>query len=72
MNTPDQISQSFIIRIWIEEPKTDMNAAVLRGHITHVPSGVRKHFQELSQIAGVILPYLVELGLDEDDAGIES
>ncbi len=67
MNVPDAINQSFIIRIWIEEPATESRPAVWRGHVTHVPSGDRKYIQDLSQIASIIAPYLIELGVDIRD-----
>ena len=70
MNPPDPISQSFIIKIWIEEFATDNQSAVWRGHITHVPSGIRKYVQDMSQIARAITPHLIELGVDDDDATI--
>lgn len=63
MNLPDAINQSFIIRVWIEEPATESQPAVWRGHVTHVPSGARKYIQNLNEIAVIIAPYLVELGV---------
>lgn len=31
-------TQSFLIRLWIEEPATATHKATWRGHITHIPS----------------------------------
>ncbi len=31
-------TQSFLIRLWIEEPATETRKATWRGHITHIPS----------------------------------
>lgn len=31
-------TQSFVIRLWIEEPATETRKATWRGHITHVPT----------------------------------
>ncbi len=64
MNSPDAINQSFIIRVWIEEPATETQSAIWRGHVTHVPSGTRTHIQDLNQIASIIAPYLIELGVN--------
>ncbi len=30
-------TQSFLIRLWIEEPATATHKAIWRGHITHIP-----------------------------------
>lgn len=69
MNTDETINQSFIIKIWIEEPATKSQPAVWRGHVTHVPSGTRKYIQDLSQIATIIAPYVIALGADLTDQG---
>lgn len=64
MNLPNAINQSFIIRVWIEEPATESQPAVWRGHVTHVPSGARKYIQDLHEIASIIAPYLADLGVN--------
>ncbi|MCB8983631.1 MAG: hypothetical protein H6659_07390 [Ardenticatenaceae bacterium] len=64
MNATDAINQSFIIRVWIEEPASNDHPAVWRGHITHVPTGRRKYIRDLHQIAQIIAPYLSELGVE--------
>ncbi|RME01413.1 MAG: hypothetical protein D6816_12340 [Bacteroidetes bacterium] len=58
----DQIelsNHSFLIRIWREEGARP----AWRGHITHIPSGERRYFEELSTISLFVLPYLEEMGV---------
>jgi hypothetical protein len=54
---------SFIIRIWIEESAAVANGATWRGHITHIPDGERRYFQRLTDLALVIGPYLIRMGV---------
>lgn len=56
-------TQSFIIKIWLEESKATSNGAVWRGHITHVPSGERRYVQSLADIDHFIVQYLHSLGV---------
>jgi hypothetical protein len=56
---------SFVIRL--ERIEIDDEAARWRGHITHIPSGRRRYFQELSIITSFILPYLDEMGVSARD-----
>ena len=60
---PDASTQSFIVKIWLEELAGANGPAVWRGHITHVPSGARRHIQDLEAIARFMAPYLVALGI---------
>jgi hypothetical protein len=48
---------SIVIKIWLED---DLR---WRGHITHIPSGIRRYIEELSEIEEFILPYLEEIGI---------
>jgi hypothetical protein len=58
MNQCENETHSFIIKLWCEEPATEAGPAFWRGHITHVPSGQRRYFQELAAIAAFIAPWL--------------
>lgn len=49
---------SFIIRIWLEETAEETNQTKWRGHITHVPNNLRRHFESLDDIKHFIKPYL--------------
>jgi hypothetical protein len=56
-------TQSFIIRIWVEERADEGGQGVWRGHITHVPSGERRYLKTLGEIGDFIAPYLEEMGV---------
>lgn len=49
---------SFIIKIWIEEGGDESEHPLWHGHITHVPSGKRKHIRKLDDINRFVIPYL--------------
>jgi hypothetical protein len=52
----------FVVRIWPEGPAARDGRTGWRGHITHVPSGERRHFLALDQLARVIGGYLAARG----------
>lgn len=52
----------FVVRIWPEDLAARGRRTVWRGHITHVPSGDRRHFESLDQPARFISSYLAERG----------
>ena len=56
-------TQSFIIKIWLEETAKEAGTAIWRGHITHVPSGKRHYIQSLGEITAFIVPYLEGMGV---------
>jgi len=53
-------THSFIIKIWLEDDDRDK----WRGHITHVPSGVRRYLEDVSEITNFIMPYLEQMGVE--------
>lgn len=55
-------TNSFIIKIWLEESAGE-EGAKWRGKITHVPSGEKAYFLKLSEICLFILPYLKAMGV---------
>lgn len=62
----DQIesnTHSFIVKIWLEEVDEKSDRAAWRGHITHVPSGERRHFENLAAMNNFIRLYLREMGV---------
>ena len=63
MGQPESNAQSFIIKIWLEEPVEEAGRATWRGHITHVPSGERRYLKDLNDITAFIVPYLQQLGV---------
>jgi hypothetical protein len=58
MDKPESKAQSFIVKIWLEEPSGAVGNTVWRGHITHVPDGERRYLRKLSDIKDFIQPYL--------------
>ena len=68
MDLPDVSSQSFVIRIWLEETADEAGALSWRGHISHVPSGKRRYFQDMQAIVAFIQPYVGRLGQGGSDA----
>ncbi len=57
-------THSFIVKIWLEETAAEAGRATWRGHITHVPSNVRRYFEELDQIKHFVAPYLQSMDAD--------
>lgn len=62
-------NQSFVIRIWLEEEDEGSGQAIWRGHITHVPSKERRHFNDLSALMDILGSYLDALANDLDEDG---
>jgi hypothetical protein len=58
MDRPESKVQSFIVKLWLEEPSEETGRAVWHGHITHVPGGERRYLKKLSDIKDFIERYL--------------
>ena len=56
-------TQSFLIKIWVEETAAEAGETLWRGHITHVHSGERQYFQDLEDMMNFMQPYMVEMGI---------
>lgn len=56
-------SQSFIVKIWIEETAAEAGRVLWRGHITHVPSGDRCYFQDFGAMLAFMKTRLQWLGV---------
>ena len=63
MTPPEDITHSFIIRIWPEQIDAADRSCKWRGHITHVPSGQRRYFEQLD-----ILPDFIEQFLQANNS----
>ena len=61
MLEPD--TQSFVVKVWLEETVEEEGRAKWRGHVTHVTSGERQYLESLSGIATFIIPYLERWGV---------
>lgn len=66
MDLPEATTNSFIIKIWLEETLEETGQIVWRGHITHVPSGERVFIKDLDEIAAFIKLYLRKMGVRKD------
>lgn len=63
MDEIDSATQSFIVKIWVEERADEADHGVWRGHITHVSSGKRRYLKHLGGIEDFIAPYLERMGV---------
>ena len=63
MDSLEPDTQSFIVRVWVEERAEEAGRGVWRGHITHVPSGERRYLKNLGEIEDFIAPYLEAMGV---------
>lgn len=61
---PEAGTQSFIVRVWCEERDSRSGRFSWRGHVTQVPSGVRRHFSDLDGLALGIAPFLEQMEMD--------
>lgn len=59
----EKTTHAFVVRIWLEDKANPNKRAVWTGHITHVPSGEKKYFQNLWEVIDFMSPYLEEAGI---------
>ena len=69
METSEPLSQSFIVKVWVEEHAEGNSQGVWHGHITHVFSGKRRYFKDLDEIRDFIQPFLGEMGVHIETGG---
>jgi hypothetical protein len=63
MDTLESTTQSFIVKVWVEESAREDGREVWHGHITHVPTGQRRYLKDLSEIEDFIAPHLEDMGV---------
>lgn len=63
MNFLEPDSQSFIVKVWVEERAGKAGRGVWHGYITHVWSHERRYLKDLDEIADFIAPYLEAMGV---------
>jgi hypothetical protein len=63
MDQLESSTQSFVVRIWLEETVDEAGTAAWRGHITHVPSGAQRYIRDLDDMAAFVAPYLQKMGV---------
>lgn len=64
MDSLEPDSQSFIVKVWVEDSAGQDDRGVWHGHITHVPSHERRYLKDLDEIADFIAPHLEEMGVN--------
>jgi len=62
MDSLEPNSQSFIVKVWVEDSTETGSHSEWRGHITHVSSSKRRYLKNLGEIQDFIIPYLEEMG----------
>lgn len=56
-------TQSFIIRVWVEDRAGEAGKGTWRGQITHVSSSRSRYLKNLGEVGDFISPYLEEMGV---------
>lgn len=63
MDEIESDTQSFIVKVWVEERAEEAGQGLWRGNITHVSSGRRQYLKNLDEIGDFIAPYLETMGV---------
>ena len=63
MRRAESLTDSFIVKVWLEGLAEEIGGATWRGHITHVPSGRRRYLRDLEGVTAFIAPYLERMGV---------
>ena len=63
MDEIDSDTQSFIVRVWVEDRAEGAGQRKWRGQITHVSSDKRRYVKNLNEIPDFIAPYLEAMGI---------
>ncbi len=63
MDLSESNSQSFIVKVWVEDSAEETGKAVWHGHITHVTGGQRRYLKNLREIEDFIAPHLEAMGV---------
>ncbi len=66
LDSLESTSQSFIVKVWVEESVGKDGPGVWHGHITHVSSGKRLYLKNLDAIRDFIAPHLEKMGVELD------
>lgn len=56
-------TESFVVKVWLEETVEEAGRATWRGHVTHVASGERRYLESLTGVGTFIRPYLERWGV---------
>jgi hypothetical protein len=63
MDTLESTTQSFIVKVWVEEIAEEPGQGVWHGHITHALSGERHYLKNLDEVRDFIALYLEDMGV---------
>jgi hypothetical protein len=53
---------SFIVKVWVEDSDKETKQFFWRGHITHVITGRRQYFEDITTMGNFVTHYLKEMG----------
>lgn len=59
-------SQSFIVKVWVEERAEKGSRGIWHGHITHALTGERHYMKSLDEISDIIASHLLAMGVIPD------
>jgi hypothetical protein len=59
-------THTFVIKIWLEEMIGKYRLPRWRGHITYIPSGERRYFENLNEITKTIHLYLDRIDTNDN------
>jgi hypothetical protein len=63
MAVPGAVTQSFVLRIWLEELKEEAGQTLWRGHITDIATGERQYVKDIDGIVAFLVPRLELMGV---------
>jgi len=63
MDLVEPETQSFIVKVWVEDSAKDAGQGVWHDHITHIPGHERRYLKNLGEIEDFIAPHLEEMGV---------
>ncbi len=63
MDEIESDTQSFIVKVWVEDHAEETGHRVWRGYITHVSSNKRRYLKNLEGIEDFISAYLEGMGV---------
>ncbi|HEX8917107.1 MAG TPA: hypothetical protein VF898_01265 [Chloroflexota bacterium] len=58
MDAPEEVTHSFIVKVWMEDVEAETGSTVWRGRITHVSDGEVRYLKDLNDIPPFIRRYL--------------
>ena len=63
MDQVEPDTQSFIVKVWVEDRAGETGGGAWHGHITHIPSRDRRYLKNLEEIQDFIAPHLEAMGV---------